>query len=191
MGLNDRDKGNLARTMATAPLISGGTMAAALDNAEVIDTKIADLTKEQEAFLSAIKSTTYGTVDCNASDGQVSERFGRKSCAAIEALVTVPALGIRLPVTIWGRLVVSATGSEITFEASAPKGMKFLGDGKEMLLAHAENAAFAWNGYDKATAAAEARLMGQTAKITGANGAVISRPKLVKRVITQTANPAA
>lgn len=153
---------------------------------DAIDDTINAMVKEQEALLSNLKTIGYGAVECNASDGKVTERFGNKSCAAIEAMVTVNVLGMKIPVTIWGRLSQKADGTEISFEASAPRGFKFVGDGKTLLLAHVENAAAAWNGYDKATLAAESRLLGTAETMVGAGGQTISRPKLVKRVIVQT-----
>jgi hypothetical protein len=175
---------------AGADLKSALTTATA-DQPAAVESIIESMLEDQKAHLQDLKSIAYGTVECNAADGAVYEKFGRKSCAAIECMVSVPALGLKLPLAIWARLAVTPDGTEITFEASAPKGAKFIGDGKEMLLAHVENAAAGWPGYDKATASAEARLMGQKQKINGADGNQISRPKLVKRVVLATARDAA
>lgn len=147
---------------------------------EAIDAMLTD----QAAHLTALKAVGYGAVDCSAADGDVSERFGRKSCPVIEVAVPIPALGIKLTGTIWGRLVNGTDGTTVTFEAGMPKGVKHMdAAGKERLLAHMENGAAAWPGYDKATDAASAKLTGQTAGTVGA------RPKLVKRIVmTGTVN---
>lgn len=155
-------------------------------NQAVVDQALQEMHKDQQALL--MLKDGYGAVECSSADGSVSERFGRKSCAVIECIVPIPLLGIKIMGTIWGRLETKADGTTVKFEASMPKGIKHIDDaGKDKLLAHIENGAVEWAGYEKATDAATAKLMGQVK----APGTVGGRPTLVKRVVmAQTAPPA-
>lgn len=157
----------------------------AAKNAPEVDKIISEMQAGQ-AELMTLRDHGYGPVECSSADGTVSERFGRKSCAVIECIVPVPMLGIKIMGTIWGRLETKADGTTVKFEASMPKGVKHIDDaGKERILAHMENGAAEWAGFEKATDAASAKLMGQT---TAKPGTVGARPTLVKRVVmTQTA----
>lgn len=148
------------------------------DAATIIDTMV----KEQEKVLLEKQADRelYGPVECSAADGSVTERFGRKSCAAIQVVVPCPALGLKFDTTVWGRLVNDPTGTTVTFEAGMPKGMRSIDEhGKDRLLAHIEVGAQSWAGYEKTTDAVIAKLTGQTAK----PGTIGARPKLVKRVV--------
>lgn len=157
---------------------AGATPDGPANAAAIIDTMV----KGQEEVLAAKQADRelYGPVECASADGTVTERFGRKSCAAIAVVVPIPSLGLKLDATIWGRLVNDATGTTVTFEAGMPKGIKATDEhGKDRLLAHIEIGAQSWPGYDKTTDAIIRKLTGQTATV----GSVGARPKLVKRVV--------
>lgn len=156
------------------------------DAAAIIDTML----EKQEQVLTALQADRelYGAVECASADGTVTERFGRKSCAAIQVQVPVPSLGLKIDATIWGRLITDATGTTVSFEAGMPKGIRATDEhGKDRLLAHIEVGAQTWPGYEKTTDAVIRKLTGQTA----AAGTVGARPKLVKRVMLTQTPPAA
>lgn len=153
----------------------------------------ADIKREQSNQQAAIARAAaklapqYGDVECEVTGASVYEKFGRKSIAAIKCVVPIPALGIRVETTIWGSLVVKPDGTEITFAAAMPKGIKASDSvSKDRFLAHVENSAVRWSGYVKATEAAERELLGQKAAVIAGEAV---RPKLVKRVklATETA----
>lgn len=173
----------LANAIRNAGAVPDGPADAAEQIEEMIEGQ-----KEVLATLQADREL-YGPVECASADGTVTERFGRKSCAAIALQVPIPALGLKLDVTIWGRLVNDATGTTVTFEAGMPKGIRATDEnGKDRLLIHAELGAQSWPGYEKTTDAVMRKLTGQTATA----GTVGARPKLVKRVIMAAATtPAA
>lgn len=174
---------NQARTSANDTVIGEAMKAAGaipdgpVDAADQIEVKL----EEQKVLLATKQADRelYGPVECSSADGNVTDRFGRKSCAAISVQVPIPSLGLKLDATLWGRLIMDATGTTIIFEAGMPKSLKAMDEhGKDRLLAHIEVGAQAWPGYDKTTDAVAAKLTGQNAK----PGTVGGRPKLVKRV---------
>lgn len=165
-------------TAIGAAIVAAGAIPDGPANAAEI---IADMVEGQKEVLAAkqVERELYGPVECSSADGNVTDRFGRKSCAAIAVQVPIPSLGLKLDATLWGRLIMDATGTTIIFEAGMPKGLKAMDEhGKDRLLAHIETGAQAWPGYDKTTDAVAAKLTGQNAK----PGTVGGRPKLVKRV---------
>lgn len=176
--------------------VAGSTIAEQLretqkvvESTDAADKIIAKMKEENSLLLAAMKKVGYGEVECSLAEGTVSERFGKKSCAVIEVTLPIPHLGLRIIGTIWGRLENKPEGTTVTFEAAMPKFIKATDAvAKERILAAMENGAAAWAGFDKATASAEARLMGQTTKVEPGETA---RPKLVKRVLLATTTPAA
>jgi hypothetical protein len=123
----------------------------------------------------------YGAVECEAALGSVSEKYGRKSIAVVRCLVPISGIGMKLDATLWGQLVTKSDGTEITFSASLPKGIKASSAAdRDRFLAHVENSCVRWAGYEKATAAAEAELLGMRPKV--AKGDPAARPRLVKQV---------
>lgn len=164
-------------------------LANALESAGIVENKpkapaelkrAADVEAGKIARAAAKLAPQYGAVECEVTGASVSEKYGRKSIATIKCIVPIPALGLRIEATIWGGLQVKSDGTEITFAASMPKGIRAMdAASKDRFLAHVENSAVRWAGYDKATGAAERELLGQ--KPVAVAGEV-GRPKLVKRV---------
>lgn len=141
------------------------------------------------AKLAAKLAPQYGAVECSSANGSVSEKYGRKSIAVIAAKVPITSLGIVIEVTLWGQLVNKPDGTEISFSASMPKGIKALDSiGKDRLLAHVENSCVRWAGYDKATDAAQRELLGQKPKPVAGE---VGRPRLVKQVKLAASDTAA
>lgn len=174
---------NQARTSANETVIGEAMKAAGAvpdgpaNAADIIEDKL----EEQKVLLEQKQADRelYGPVECSSADGTVTERFGRKSCAAIQVMIPVPSLGLKIAATIWGRLINDATGTTVTFEGGMPRDLKPMDEnGKDRLLAHIETGAQSWPGYEKTTDAIVAKLTGQNAK----PGTVGARPKLVKRV---------
>lgn len=118
----------------------------------------------QQSAAPAKSIDVYGVVSCERpGNASVSERFGRKSIAAIQCKVPVLATGMVIDATIWGRLEIKSDGTTIRFEASVPKGVKIPESADaERFLAHVERSAMSWLGYDAATTAAERLLLGGT-----------------------------
>lgn len=179
MSKNDNKRGTdatLTTAIGAALAAAGATPDGPANAANIIEEMV-----EGQAQLLATRQAErdlYGPVECASADGNVSDRFGKKSCAAITVLVPIPSLGLKLTGTIWGRLVSLPTGTEIKFEAGMPKDLRAMDEaGKDRLLAHMEIGAQLWPGYEKTTDAVAAKLTGQTPK--GIN----ARPNLVKRVI--------
>lgn len=173
---NDRGSNNES-ALSAAITAAGITTPGPANAADIIE----DMIDDQKEVLQALQESrlAYGDVEFASADGTVSDRFGKKSCAAIACSVPIKELGIKIDVTIWGRLTSDQHGTSITFEAGMPKGIRALDEtGKDRLMAHVENAAMLWPAYDKTTDAIAAKLTGQTAKPGTAN----VRPKLVKRV---------
>lgn len=146
---------------------------------------MADQNQQGKAIVAAVKAADpkFGVVSCSRpNNSTVSERFGRKSIATIACSVPINVIGAVVDVTIWGRLESKADGTKVTFEAGVPKGMKFPDAADyERFLAHVEASAVAWIGYEGATDAAVAKLLGNEPKSDTA------RPRLVKAVKVQTA----
>lgn len=181
----DRNRPTSNETAIGAAIVAAGAVPDGPANAADI---ITDMLEKQEEVLETIQTAkaVYGEVECNAKDGAVSERYGRKSCEVMEIIVAVPAAGIRIVGSLYANLTTKAEGTFVEFTAYVPpKSIKYRdSDAKDLLLATMEHAASNWHGYDKATASAEKRLLGQTHKIAGQ----LERPRLVKRMgLTQTA----
>lgn len=180
----------MAQNKRTDQGIAGSTIADQIRAANAVpdgppnaDKIIESMVEEQAEVLEAIQQdrALYGPVECASADGNVTDRFGRKSCAAISVMIPIPSLGLKLAGTIWGRLINDANGTTVTFEGGMPKDLKAMDEtGKDRLLAHMEVGAQAWAGYEKTTDAVIAKLTGQTAKATAGQ---LVRPKLVKRVV--------
>lgn len=118
---------------------------------------------------------------------------GGRSTIAIACSVPLMGSGLIIDAAIWARLEAKSDGHEITFAASLPKGIGAVDETSEdAFLAHVENAALAWNGYDMATDAAGARLLGlKTPQQTAdAKAGVAMRPRLVKTAKELTAGSA-
>lgn len=138
------------------------------------------------AVAEVIAKQRFGPVECQITDSTVSDRYGRKSVKVLDVIVPLPLIGMRVNSALYGNLEVKSDGTEISFTAYIPK--KFMSamddDSRERFLAHVENGAASWVGFDKATAAAAAKLTGQSKKVAAGE---IARPRLVKAVKAETA----
>lgn len=185
MSKNNRsnDQGVAGSTIADQIRANNAVPDGPANAAEIIESMI----ESQAEVLETIQADRafYGPVECASADGNVTDRFGRKSCAAISVMVPIPLLGLKLTGTIWGRLVNDTNGTTVTFEGGMPKELKALDEtGKDRLLAHMELGAQAWAGYEKTTDAVIAKLTGQTGKTVAGQ---LARPKLVKKVVLSAA----
>lgn len=94
-----------------------------------------------------------------ASDGVYNSKWeaGARSTKAIDCLVPM-GNGLNVVTAIYANFKPTDGGHQITFSASLPKGLRAESKGaKNRFLAHVENAAIRWNGYQRATDAAAAR----------------------------------
>lgn len=111
-----------------------------------------------------------------------------RSVKMLEITVPIESCGAMVTATVYGRLVPTSTGHEITYAASVPRGVHFESDEqRDAFLATAELAAQRSSTWEKLMASADAALTGVEAP--RAENAP-QRPRLV-RTKTEPAAPAA
>lgn len=133
----------------------------------------------------------FGIVSVTRAKGTAvyDQRGGGRSTKTVECSIPIIAAGIVVDATIYARY--GKPGDDVTFAASLPKGISGMSDNDEdALLAHIENAAAEWNGWNAAQTAAYERLTGivSAEKPTDA-----MRPRLVMKpkATQQPAQPSA
>lgn len=126
----------------------------------------------------------YGAPEFSASDnGSVSERYGKRSTAAVDITVPIASLGLKISTTLWCNLDRRSDGDRVIPSVRLPKNVKAIDtDAKDRFIEHIEDAIMAWPGYEPALMAAEKRLIdGGAAKVNAAGKVSAFAPRLVKR----------
>lgn len=136
----------------------------------------------------AIGQPTYGPVRFGIPTKRtVSDRFNRVSVKMLDAIVSVPTLGISLVCAMYAGLERKGDGVSIVPTAYVP-GKVIVPDAEgatDALAAHIENAAINWAGYEGAYVAAAAALMGHAEpgqKIPALAPMAVQRPVLARLV---------
>lgn len=162
---------------------------------ETKDAKALDAKRVESLLAHAVAATvaaqpprfgepTITVVDTDASYADKFGDAGARSTKMLEVTVPLPASGLKVKATIYAKLARKADGDEITYHAALPAKQAVTGidkDAKEQFLAFVELAASQWPGWNKASEAADARLLGTKLPAKGA-GPVLERPRLVKTV---------
>lgn len=104
--------------------------------------------------------SAFGDVICEVPDNaNVSEKFGRRSIAAVNIAVLVPTIGMRILATCWAAL--DPKDGKVKFSASLPRSLKSVDRiARETFLAYAETHMMAWAGFADARKAATMKLAG-------------------------------
>jgi hypothetical protein len=110
-----------------------------------------------------VDAPVYGKVRFGVpAQRTVSDRYGRVSCVMLDAIVPVVGTGLAIKTAIYANLERKSDGVSVVPSAYLPKKV-LLADAEgaaDAFLAHVENAAAKWNGYEAAYDAAAAALIG-------------------------------